>query len=184
MAEQGTVKWFNDAKGYGFISRQSGEDVFVHFSAIQAGGFRSLQEGQTVQFDVTKGPKRWQAENVQPLETIPYCKKAISLGRSPFSLSPTDIFWIYHTNDRTRAPDSLSDISTLPALQAQPISESLPLPARQPRKRRKNAAHGAQAVGGPIWKGNKPRRGKEKHENNLWCHRRDSNPHTVAGTWT
>jgi len=63
--EQGTVKWFNDAKGYGFISRQSGEDVFVHFSAIQAGGFRSLQEGQAVQFDVTKGPKGWQAENVQ-----------------------------------------------------------------------------------------------------------------------
>jgi CspA family cold shock protein len=67
MAEQGTVKWFNDAKGYGFISRQSGEDVFVHFSAIQAGGFRSLQEGQAVQFDVTKGPKGWQAENVQPV---------------------------------------------------------------------------------------------------------------------
>jgi cold shock protein len=63
--EQGTVKWFNDAKGYGFISRQTGEDVFVHFSAIQAGGFRSLQEGQAVQFDVTKGPKGWQAENVQ-----------------------------------------------------------------------------------------------------------------------
>ena len=51
--ETGTVKWFNDAKGYGFISRQSGDDVFVHFSAIQAGGFRSLQEGQTFQFDVT-----------------------------------------------------------------------------------------------------------------------------------
>jgi cold shock protein len=67
MAEQGTVKWFNDAKGYGFISRQSGEDVFVHFSAIQAGGFKSLQEGQTVQFEVTKGPKGWQAENVRPL---------------------------------------------------------------------------------------------------------------------
>jgi CspA family cold shock protein len=65
--EQGTVKWFNDAKGYGFISRQSGEDVFVHFSAIQAGGFRSLQEGQAVQFDVTKGPKGWQAENVQAI---------------------------------------------------------------------------------------------------------------------
>ena len=64
MAEQGTVKWFNDAKGYGFISRQNGEDVFVHFSAIQAGGFKSLQEGQTVQFDVIKGPKGWQAENV------------------------------------------------------------------------------------------------------------------------
>jgi CspA family cold shock protein len=66
--EQGTVKWFNDAKGYGFISRQNGEDVFVHFSAIQAGGFRSLQEGQAVQFDVTKGPKGWQAENVQALK--------------------------------------------------------------------------------------------------------------------
>jgi len=65
MAEQGTVKWFNDAKGYGFISRQTGEDVFVHFSAIQAGGFRSLQEGQAVQFDVTEGPKGWKAENVQ-----------------------------------------------------------------------------------------------------------------------
>jgi len=57
----------SDAKGYGFISRQSGEDVFVHFSAIQAGGFRSLQEGQSVEFDVTKGPKGWQAENVRPL---------------------------------------------------------------------------------------------------------------------
>src|SRR5712692_1849112 len=65
--EQGTVKWFNDAKGFGFISRQSGDDVFVHFSAIQAGGFRSLQEGQTVEFEVTKGPKGWQAENVRPL---------------------------------------------------------------------------------------------------------------------
>src|SRR5437667_1808990 len=65
--EQETVKWFNDAKGFGFISRQSGDDVFVHFSAIQAGGFRSLQEGQTVAFDVTKGPKGFQAENVRPL---------------------------------------------------------------------------------------------------------------------
>ena len=66
--EQGTVKWFNDAKGFGFISRQSGEDVFVHFSAIQSnGGFRSLQEGQAVQFNVVKGPKGLQAENVQAL---------------------------------------------------------------------------------------------------------------------
>ena len=61
MSEQGTVKWFNGAKSYGFISRQNGEDVFVHSSAIQAGGFKSLQEGQKVQFDV------WQAENVRPL---------------------------------------------------------------------------------------------------------------------
>jgi len=66
IMETGTVKWFNDAKGYGFISRQNGEDVFVHFSAIQASGFRSLQEGQQVQFDVVKGPKGWQAENVKP----------------------------------------------------------------------------------------------------------------------
>jgi CspA family cold shock protein len=65
--EQGTVKWFNDAKGYGFISRQNGEDVFVHYSAIQSNGFRSLQEGQAVQFNVVKGPKGWQAENVQLL---------------------------------------------------------------------------------------------------------------------
>ena len=65
--EKGTVKWFNDAKGYGFISRQSGGDVFVHFSAIQSDGFRSLQEGQAVQFSVTQGPKGLQAENVQVL---------------------------------------------------------------------------------------------------------------------
>jgi CspA family cold shock protein len=65
--EQGTVKWFNDAKGYGFISRESGADVFVHFSAIQSNGFRSLQEGQAVQFDVTKGPKGLQADNVQAI---------------------------------------------------------------------------------------------------------------------
>jgi CspA family cold shock protein len=65
--EQGTVKWFNDAKGFGFISRQNGEDVFVHFSAVQSSGFRSLQEGQAVEFTVTKGPKGLQAENVQVL---------------------------------------------------------------------------------------------------------------------
>ena len=65
--EQGTVKWFNDAKGYGFISRQNGEDVFVHFSSIQANGFRSLQEGQAVQFEVVKGKKGRQAENEQVL---------------------------------------------------------------------------------------------------------------------
>jgi cold shock protein len=65
--EQGIVKWFNDAKGFGFLSRNSGEDVFVHHTAIKSNGFRSLQEGQAVQFDVVKGPKGWQAENVQPL---------------------------------------------------------------------------------------------------------------------
>ena len=63
--EQGAVKWFNDAKGFGFISRANGEDVFVHFSAIQSDGFRSLQEGQAVTFNVVKGPKGFQAENVR-----------------------------------------------------------------------------------------------------------------------
>jgi CspA family cold shock protein len=60
----GTVKWFNDAKGFGFISRESGPDVFVHFRAIGGSGFRTLQEGQRVSFDVTQGPKGAQAENV------------------------------------------------------------------------------------------------------------------------
>jgi CspA family cold shock protein len=65
--EQGTVKWFNNAKGYGFIQRASGDDVFVHHSAIQATGFKSLAEGETVEFTVTKGPKGLQAENVVKL---------------------------------------------------------------------------------------------------------------------
>ncbi len=64
LMEQGIVKWFNDAKGFGFLSRQNGEDVFVHHTAIQSNGFRSLQEGQSVTFNVVKGPKGWQAENV------------------------------------------------------------------------------------------------------------------------
>jgi CspA family cold shock protein len=64
VKEQGTVKWFNPAKGYGFISRPSGEDVFVHFSAIQGEGYRNLNEGQAVEFDLANGPKGLQAENV------------------------------------------------------------------------------------------------------------------------
>jgi len=62
----GTVKWFNESKGYGFIEQESGEDVFVHFSAISGDGFKTLKEGQKVQFDVTKGPKGPQAANVIP----------------------------------------------------------------------------------------------------------------------
>jgi cold shock protein len=65
----GTVKWFNADKGYGFIAPESGEDVFVHFSAIQSTGYRSLDEGQTVEFDVTQGPKGPQAANVRPVVT-------------------------------------------------------------------------------------------------------------------
>lgn len=64
MKERGTVKWFNAAKGFGFIQRQSGEDVFVHFSAIQSEGYKTLNEGQAVEFEVKQGPKGLQAENV------------------------------------------------------------------------------------------------------------------------
>ncbi len=65
--ETGTVKWFNEAKGYGFVKRESGEDVFVHFKSILVEGFKTLKEGQKVQFDVDQGPKGLQATNVKPL---------------------------------------------------------------------------------------------------------------------
>ena len=64
----GTVKWFNESKGFGFIEQESGPDVFVHFSAIQAEGFKSLVDGQKVEFTITTGQKGPQAENVVPLQ--------------------------------------------------------------------------------------------------------------------
>jgi CspA family cold shock protein len=64
---QGTVKWFSNEKGYGFIARPDGEDVFVHFSAIQADGYRSLAEGQQVEFEIVDGPKGKQAANVRAI---------------------------------------------------------------------------------------------------------------------
>ena len=67
MREKGVVKWFNASKGFGFIQRASGEDVFVHFSAIQSNGYRSLDEGAQVEFEVKNGPMGLQAENVTVL---------------------------------------------------------------------------------------------------------------------
>ena len=64
----GTVKWFNDTKGFGFISQEGGPDVFAHFSAIQGSGFRTLAEGQKVEFTITQGQKGPQAENIVPIE--------------------------------------------------------------------------------------------------------------------
>lgn len=65
--EQGTVKWFNGAKGYGFISRQQGEDVFVHFKAIVGDGYKNLNDGDRVEFEVERGPKGLQAANVSKI---------------------------------------------------------------------------------------------------------------------
>ena len=65
MSEQGTVKWFSNEKGYGFIARENGEDVFVHFSSVTMDGYKSLTEGQRVSFEVVQGPKGAQASNVQ-----------------------------------------------------------------------------------------------------------------------
>jgi cold shock protein len=70
VREKGIVKWFNAAKGYGFIQRSNGEDVFVHFSAIQASGYRTLDEGLEVEFEIKRGSKGLQAENVMKPQTI------------------------------------------------------------------------------------------------------------------
>ncbi|MDZ7318531.1 MAG: cold-shock protein [candidate division KSB1 bacterium] len=65
--EKGTVKWFNSSKGYGFITREQGDDIFVHYKAIQGEGYKSLKEGEQVEFDVEQGPKGLQAANVKKI---------------------------------------------------------------------------------------------------------------------
>lgn len=67
MAQRGTVKWFSDEKGFGFISQEGGEDVFVHHTGISGSGFKSLTEGQVVEFEVSRGQKGLQASNVRPI---------------------------------------------------------------------------------------------------------------------
>jgi len=68
MSQSGTVKWFNDSKGYGFVTSSDGKDLFVHYSAIKGGGFKSLKEGEEVTFDVIEGPKGPQASNVERVD--------------------------------------------------------------------------------------------------------------------
>jgi cold shock protein len=65
---QGTVKWFSNEKGYGFVAQSDGDDVFVHYTAIEGDGYRTLQEGQEVEFDIVEGPKGKQAANVRPVQ--------------------------------------------------------------------------------------------------------------------
>jgi CspA family cold shock protein len=85
MAERfvGAVKWFNPAKGYGFIGREGAEDVFVHFSAIEMDGYRVLKEGQQVEFSVEKGPKGLQAAEVKPIAQTPPAEEVKPIAQTP-----------------------------------------------------------------------------------------------------
>src|SRR5579863_8125928 len=83
VREKGVVKWFNAAKGYGFIQRSSGEDVFVHFSAVQMSGYRTLEEGAEVEFEVKTGPKGLQAENVNRPYALRRARDSNNLMRGP-----------------------------------------------------------------------------------------------------
>src|ERR1041384_7130765 len=84
----GTVKWFNSSKGYGFIAREGGEDVFVHFSAIQGEGYRNLEEGQKVEFTIEKGPKGLQAANVVKVKDCsPAMKRKTAVNHGGFLFS-------------------------------------------------------------------------------------------------
>jgi CspA family cold shock protein len=100
LAEQGTVKWFSNEKGFGFISREGADDVFVHFSAIEGEGYKSLNEGQAVEFDIVDGPKGKQAANVRPLRPR---RSPRAIRRHPAPTAP--ILWGQVSSVRPRTGD-------------------------------------------------------------------------------
>jgi translation initiation factor IF-1 len=100
MKEKGTVKWFNAAKGYGFIQRENGEDVFVHFSAIQTQGYRSLDEGSSVEFEVTNGPKGLQATNVTAAwRVVRAGDRSGTTTRNGIDFRPAHFTWRYMSKE-------------------------------------------------------------------------------------
>ncbi len=107
VRQSGTVKWFNDAKGFGFITTEGGEDVFVHFSAIQGGDFRSLAEGAQVEFEVIQGPKGLQAQNVTVKQPSPAPEP--TAPRSPSTsgrVKPVKSFAVYTLSRGTGVPSA------------------------------------------------------------------------------
>jgi cold shock protein len=93
VREKGIVKWFNAAKGYGFIQRSNGDDVFVHFSAIQMNGYRTLDEGAEVEFEVKHGPKGMQAENVMQLRNHPRARESCCSPTGPDRIATPRFWW-------------------------------------------------------------------------------------------
>ena len=111
---QGQVKWFNDAKGYGFITQEGGEDVFVHYSAIQANGFKSLSEGDRVEFEVTRGPKGLQAANVRKVYLTPPVPPGSAGGPGRSSPDPRLLLSTHRRLDvrKKRSPDDVCDATS------------------------------------------------------------------------
>ena len=103
MAE-GTVKWFSNEKGYGFIEREEGDDVFVHHSAVQMDGYRSLTEGQRVSFEVVQGDKGLQASNVQPILLLPGYENSRGPRTGPASFWEDEASWPFRVTKFCMSP--------------------------------------------------------------------------------